>query len=101
MVRAKKIKLVERDHVDPVGLLSPKSEWPFPDDDIKEICSFERYNSGGEKGEWISVNFDTGAAVTAIPKSLSSYVEFKSEAHQNNTTRLPVENFYQMKAVCF
>lgn len=43
LVRAKKIKLMERDHVDPVGLLSPKSEWPFPDDDIKEICSFERY----------------------------------------------------------
>ena len=84
LVRAKKIRLVEKDHVDPVGLLSPKAEWPFPDDDIKEICSFERNGAGGEKGEWISVNFDTGAAVTAIPKSLSSYVEFKSEANQNN-----------------
>ena len=84
VVRAKKVRLVERDHAGPVGLLHPRAEWPFPDEDIKEICSFERSDASSEKGEWVSVNFDTGAAVTAIPKSLSPYVEFKSEANQNN-----------------
>ncbi|CAJ1387436.1 unnamed protein product, partial [Effrenium voratum] len=50
--------------------------------DVKDPSSFEAPYA--EQGEWISMNFDTGAAVTAIPKKLSDYLELKGDPNSSS-----------------
>ena len=50
--------------------------------DVKDPSSFEAPYAG--QGEWISMNFDTGAAVTAIPKKLSDYSELKGDPNSSS-----------------
>ena len=50
--------------------------------DVKDLSSFKVPQA--EQGEWVSVNFDTGAAVTAIPKRLSSHLELKGDPNSSS-----------------